>query len=177
VLGLVGRLDSLSCREFEGRLLGALSESGAVVVDCAAMEYISGFAYRSSGGGNESVLLQVQEATGDEGSEGGCSEERPQGHQRDLLRLWGQDQPDGGKQVVVRKRVTERPMRIRDPLRFVDELKFDPQFSRYRVRTGPMRGWLAVVVPENMSDECRVSLVTHSSPNYSCDVQLGQRFA
>ena len=41
VLGLVGRLDSLSCREFEGRLLGALSESGAVVVDCAAMEYIS----------------------------------------------------------------------------------------------------------------------------------------
>lgn len=41
VLGPVGRLDSLSCREFEGRLLSALSESRAVVVDCAAMEYIS----------------------------------------------------------------------------------------------------------------------------------------
>ena len=41
VLGPVGRLDSLSCREFEGRLLGALSESGAVVVDCAALEYVS----------------------------------------------------------------------------------------------------------------------------------------
>jgi anti-anti-sigma factor len=41
VLRLAGRLDSLSCREFEGRLLSALHESGAVVVDCATMEYIS----------------------------------------------------------------------------------------------------------------------------------------
>jgi anti-anti-sigma factor len=41
VLGPVGRLDSLSCREFESRLLSALNESGKVVVDCAAMAYIS----------------------------------------------------------------------------------------------------------------------------------------
>lgn len=41
VLGINGRLDSLSCREFEGRLLGALNESSAVVVDCTGMEYIS----------------------------------------------------------------------------------------------------------------------------------------
>ncbi|MCP5158879.1 MAG: STAS domain-containing protein [Gammaproteobacteria bacterium] len=41
VLGPVGRLDSLSCREFEGCLLAALNESGMVVVDCANMEYIS----------------------------------------------------------------------------------------------------------------------------------------
>lgn len=41
ILGPVGRLDSLSCREFEGRLLGALNESNAVVVDCTALDYIS----------------------------------------------------------------------------------------------------------------------------------------
>ena len=41
VLSPVGRLDSISCRDFEGRLLGALNDSGAVLVDCAAMEYIS----------------------------------------------------------------------------------------------------------------------------------------
>lgn len=41
VLGPVGRLDSLSCREFEGRLLSALNESGAVVVNCTALDYIS----------------------------------------------------------------------------------------------------------------------------------------
>jgi anti-anti-sigma factor len=47
VLGPVGRLDSLSCREFEARLLNALSESGTVVVDCAAMVYISSAGLRS----------------------------------------------------------------------------------------------------------------------------------
>ena len=41
VLEPVGRLDSLTCREFEARLLPALSKSGAVVVDCAKLEYIS----------------------------------------------------------------------------------------------------------------------------------------
>lgn len=41
VLAPVGRLDSLSCREFEARLLPALSQSGAVVVDCARLDYIS----------------------------------------------------------------------------------------------------------------------------------------
>lgn len=41
VLGINGRLDSLSCREFEGRLLGVLHEHSQVVVDCAGMEYIS----------------------------------------------------------------------------------------------------------------------------------------
>ncbi len=45
--GPVGRLDSLSCREFEARLLKALSESGTVVVDCAAMVYISSAGLRS----------------------------------------------------------------------------------------------------------------------------------
>lgn len=41
VLGLIGRLDSLTCRAFEGQLLGTLGDSSAVVVDCAGMEYIS----------------------------------------------------------------------------------------------------------------------------------------
>lgn len=41
ILGPVGRLDSLSCREFESRLLAALNDSGAIVVDCGALEYIS----------------------------------------------------------------------------------------------------------------------------------------
>lgn len=41
VLRPVGRLDSLTCREVEPRLLGALTDSGAVVVDCAALDYIS----------------------------------------------------------------------------------------------------------------------------------------
>lgn len=41
VLGPIGRLDSLNCREFEGRLLSALNDSGKVLVDCAALEYIS----------------------------------------------------------------------------------------------------------------------------------------
>lgn len=41
VLSINGRLDSLSCRDFEGRLLDALQQSAKVVVDCAGMEYIS----------------------------------------------------------------------------------------------------------------------------------------
>lgn len=41
VLSPAGRLDSLSCREFEGCLLRVLDEGDAVVVDCAAMDYIS----------------------------------------------------------------------------------------------------------------------------------------
>ncbi len=41
ILKPVGRLDSLSCREFETRLLAALDESKTVVVDCAALDYIS----------------------------------------------------------------------------------------------------------------------------------------
>lgn len=41
VLEPVGRLDSLTCREFEARLLPALSGNEAVVVDCAKLEYIS----------------------------------------------------------------------------------------------------------------------------------------
>lgn len=41
VLEPVGRLDSLTCREFEARLLAALNANGAVVVDCAKLEYIS----------------------------------------------------------------------------------------------------------------------------------------
>ena len=41
VLEPVGRLDSLTCREFETRLLAALSGSGAVVVDCTKLDYIS----------------------------------------------------------------------------------------------------------------------------------------
>ncbi|HPF60041.1 MAG TPA: STAS domain-containing protein [Candidatus Competibacteraceae bacterium] len=41
VLGPVGRLDSLNCREFESHLLSALNESGKVVVDCTALAYIS----------------------------------------------------------------------------------------------------------------------------------------
>ena len=41
VLKPVGRLDSLSCREFETRLLAALDESKTVAVDCAALDYIS----------------------------------------------------------------------------------------------------------------------------------------
>ena len=41
VLGPVGRLDSLNCREFESHLLNALNESGKVVVDCTALVYIS----------------------------------------------------------------------------------------------------------------------------------------
>lgn len=41
VLEPVGRLDSLTCREFEARLLPALGGNEAVVVDCAKLEYIS----------------------------------------------------------------------------------------------------------------------------------------
>ncbi|HCB13475.1 MAG TPA: anti-sigma factor antagonist [Gammaproteobacteria bacterium] len=41
VLGPVGRLDSLNCREFESHLLSALNDSGKVVVDCTALAYIS----------------------------------------------------------------------------------------------------------------------------------------
>ncbi|HAS50314.1 MAG TPA: anti-sigma factor antagonist [Gammaproteobacteria bacterium] len=47
VLGPVGRLDSLSCRDFEARLLGALNESKAVLVDCTGLEYISSAGLRS----------------------------------------------------------------------------------------------------------------------------------
>jgi len=47
VLSPVGRLDSLSCRDFEARLLGALNESKAVLVDCTALEYISSAGLRS----------------------------------------------------------------------------------------------------------------------------------
>jgi anti-sigma B factor antagonist len=41
ILEPAGRLDSLTCRAFETRLLAALDQSGAVVVDGAALEYIS----------------------------------------------------------------------------------------------------------------------------------------
>lgn len=41
VLEPVGRLDSLTCREFETRLLAALNANGAVVVDCTELDYIS----------------------------------------------------------------------------------------------------------------------------------------
>jgi anti-anti-sigma factor len=41
VLEPVGRLDSLTCREFDTRLLAALNGSGAVVVDCTKLDYIS----------------------------------------------------------------------------------------------------------------------------------------
>lgn len=41
VLEPVGRLDSLTCREFETRLLAALNGNGAVVVDCTKLDYIS----------------------------------------------------------------------------------------------------------------------------------------
>ncbi len=41
ILEPAGRLDSLSCRAFETHLLAALDQSGAVVVDGAALEYIS----------------------------------------------------------------------------------------------------------------------------------------
>ena len=41
VLELVGRLDSLSCREFETRILAAMEQSGAVIVNCAALDYVS----------------------------------------------------------------------------------------------------------------------------------------
>ena len=41
ILKPVGRLDSLSCREFETRLLAALDDNQAVAVDCAALDYIS----------------------------------------------------------------------------------------------------------------------------------------
>ena len=41
ILQPVGRLDSLNCRGFETRLLAALDESKTVVVDCAALDYIS----------------------------------------------------------------------------------------------------------------------------------------
>lgn len=47
VLGPAGRLDSLSCREFEARLLAALEQSGSVVVDCAALDYISSAGLRA----------------------------------------------------------------------------------------------------------------------------------
>ncbi|HRD65976.1 MAG TPA: STAS domain-containing protein [Candidatus Competibacter sp.] len=41
VMEPAGRLDSLTCREFEARLLAALNGSGTVVVDCTKLEYIS----------------------------------------------------------------------------------------------------------------------------------------
>ncbi|CDH46013.1 MAG: STAS domain-containing protein [Candidatus Competibacteraceae bacterium] len=47
VLGPVGRLDSLSCREFETRLLAALDQSESVVVDCTALDYISSAGLRA----------------------------------------------------------------------------------------------------------------------------------
>ncbi len=47
ILEPVGRLDSLSCREFEARLLAALDRSGAVVVDCTALDYISSAGLRA----------------------------------------------------------------------------------------------------------------------------------
>ena len=47
VLGPVGRLDSLSCREFEARLLSELEQSGSVVVDCTALDYISSAGLRA----------------------------------------------------------------------------------------------------------------------------------
>lgn len=47
ILEPVGRLDSLSCREFEARLLAALDQCGAVVVDCTALDYISSAGLRA----------------------------------------------------------------------------------------------------------------------------------
>lgn len=47
ILEPVGRLDSLSCREFEARLLAALEQCGSVVVDCAALDYISSAGLRA----------------------------------------------------------------------------------------------------------------------------------
>jgi anti-sigma B factor antagonist len=47
VLGPVGRLDSLTCREFETRLLAALDQCGAVVVDCTALTYVSSAGLRA----------------------------------------------------------------------------------------------------------------------------------
>jgi len=41
ILEPVGRLDSLTCREFETRLLAALDTHTRVVIDCAALDYIS----------------------------------------------------------------------------------------------------------------------------------------
>lgn len=41
VLGPVGRLDSLTCRDFETRLLAVLDTHAQVVIDCAALDYIS----------------------------------------------------------------------------------------------------------------------------------------
>ncbi len=47
ILEPVGRLDSLSCREFESRLLAALDQCGAVVIDCTALDYISSAGLRA----------------------------------------------------------------------------------------------------------------------------------
>jgi len=53
VLGPVGRLDSLNCREFESHLLSALNDSGKVVVDCTSGKVVvdcTALAYISSAG-------------------------------------------------------------------------------------------------------------------------------
>lgn len=69
ILEPVGRLDSLSCREFEARLLAALDQSGAVVVDCAALDYVSSAglrvllvaAKRSRSGGGRLALAALRD--------------------------------------------------------------------------------------------------------------------
>ncbi len=69
ILEPVGRLDSLSCRAFETRLLAALEQSGAVVVDSAALEYISSAGLRvllvaakhNRGGGGRLALAALRE--------------------------------------------------------------------------------------------------------------------
>ena len=47
VLEPPGRLDSMSCRNFEARLLAALDQKGAVVVDCKGLEYVSSAGLRA----------------------------------------------------------------------------------------------------------------------------------
>ena len=47
VLEPTGRLDSMSCRNFEARLLAALDQRGAVVVDCKGLEYVSSAGLRA----------------------------------------------------------------------------------------------------------------------------------
>lgn len=41
ILEPMGRLDSLTCRDFEIRLLAALDTHARVVMDCTALDYIS----------------------------------------------------------------------------------------------------------------------------------------
>ena len=69
ILKPIGRLDSLSCRELETRLLAALDETKTVAVDCAGMEYISSAGLRvllvaakhNRAGGNRLALAALRE--------------------------------------------------------------------------------------------------------------------